>query len=112
MSTKQHVKDAASAALHSLGEKQKQFNKPSINIPSNGFPVVDALKAEKTPADEGIDFFESAIIPGEQPIRVYELKLSPEGGPEKNTSVRFHHAAYKLCILSSIDYTVHTSGSA
>ncbi|KAI9459032.1 glycoside hydrolase family 13 protein [Russula earlei] len=41
-------------------------------------------KTPKTPADEGIDFFESAIRHGEAPIRVYELPLEPDGGPSKS----------------------------
>ncbi len=44
-------------------------------------------KSPKTPADEGIDFFESAIKHGEPPIRVYELPLEPDGGPSKSREV-------------------------
>jgi glycogen debranching enzyme len=40
----------------------------------------------KTPADEGIAFFESSL-PGEEPIRVYELQLDPDGGPSKDRAV-------------------------
>ena len=46
-----------------------------------------APKTPKTPADEGIDFFESAFSQGEQPIRVYELLLDPDGGPNKDRAV-------------------------
>jgi glycogen debranching enzyme len=42
----------------------------------------------KTPADEGVDFFQSEVHPGESPIRVYELRLDPDGGPSKELSVR------------------------
>lgn len=48
------------------------------------------MKAPKTPADECIDFFESAIIPGEAPIQVFLLKLDPDGGPNKHRSVRIY----------------------
>ena len=44
-------------------------------------------KTPKTPADDGIDFFESAIRHGEAPIRVYELPLEPDGGPSKSREV-------------------------
>lgn len=63
---------------------------PSIEIPprlifENEHPKLP--KTPKTPADEGIDFFESALVAGEAPIRVYELKLDPDGGPSKDRSV-------------------------
>ena len=45
-------------------------------------------KTPKTPADEGLDFFESAFKQGEPPIQVYELRLDPDGGPNKDKSVR------------------------
>ena len=45
-------------------------------------------KTPKTPADEGIEFFESAVAQGE-PIRVYELRLDPDGGPNKDRSVEY-----------------------
>jgi glycogen debranching enzyme len=44
-------------------------------------------KTPKTPADDGIDFFESAIRHAEAPIRVYELPLEPDGGPSKSREV-------------------------
>jgi glycogen debranching enzyme len=44
----------------------------------------------KTPADEGIEFFQSPIGKGEAAIQVYELNLEPDGGPDKDRSVRFH----------------------
>lgn len=47
----------------------------------------DAPKTPKTPADEGIEFFESATSQAGQPIRVYELHLDPDGGPNKDRSV-------------------------
>lgn len=40
----------------------------------------------KTPADEGIEFFQSQSQPGEAPIRVYELRLDTDGGPHKDRS--------------------------
>ena len=46
----------------------------------------DAPKTPKTPADEGIEFFESAGRK-DAPIQVYELKLDPDGGPSKDKAV-------------------------
>ena len=40
----------------------------------------------RTPADEGKDFFLSERSVGEQRIRVYELRLDPDGGPDKQRS--------------------------
>jgi len=42
----------------------------------------------KTPADEGIEFFEFASVDSKAPIRVYELPLDPDGGPNKERAVR------------------------
>ena len=61
---------------------------PTINIPQHGFPASNPKKTPKTPADEAIDFFDNAVIPGETPIQVFELKLDPDGGPSKDKSVR------------------------
>ncbi|KAI9458217.1 glycoside hydrolase family 13 protein [Lactarius psammicola] len=65
---------------------------PTLTIPRNkhtppsssagSSPTI--AKTPKTPADEGIDFFESSIKHGEAPIRVYELPLEPDGGPSKS----------------------------
>lgn len=63
----------------------------SVIIPENT-PLsadTDGTKTPKTPADEGIDFFESAFKQGEKPIQVYELQLDPDGGPNKDRSVEY-----------------------
>ena len=57
--------------------------KPLVISPSS-----TTYPAPKTPADEGIEFFQSEIHLGESPIRVYELRLDPDGGPSKELSVR------------------------
>lgn len=49
-------------------------------------PAVDPA-APKTPADEGIEFFEFASVDNHAPIRVYELPLDPDGGPNKDRAV-------------------------
>ena len=63
----------------------------SVEIPNSttaGEPSDSgSLKTPKTPADEGIDFFESSISHGEDPIRVYDLQLDPDGGPNKARAV-------------------------
>lgn len=69
----------------------------SVKIPANNITHTSSEspktpKTPKTPADEGIDFFESAFTQGEEPIRVYELQLDPDGGPNKDRSVsRYAH---------------------
>ena len=70
--------------------------KQTVTIPKNTFEenAADAPKTPKTPADEGIDFFESASKPGDEPIHVYELQLDPDGGPNKDRSVAFAHDRY------------------
>ena len=66
----------------------KTRSKPTVHIPQQGFDPSPPMKTPKTPADDALDFFESAIAPGEAPIQVYELKLDPDGGPTKDRSVR------------------------
>lgn len=71
------------------------FTHPTIVIQKNNriSPASSAgssptiAKTPKTPADEGIDFFESVIRHGEVPVRVYELPLEPDGGPSKSREV-------------------------
>ena len=45
-----------------------------------------APNTPKTPADEGKEFFLGQRLEGEQPVRVYELRLDPDGGPSKQRS--------------------------
>ena len=67
--------------------------------------------APKTPADEGVEFFQADIHPGESPIRVYELRLDPDGGPSKDLSVRFYPYENPKSISdrasSTFDYLQH-----
>lgn len=70
-------------------------HKPQLQLPgsvegslsSSSSPVAPSPPSPKTPADEGIEFFQSQPTPGEPPIRVYELRLDPDGGPNKSGSV-------------------------
>lgn len=87
----------ATAKIKSASSKvANAFNHPTIVTQKNKRISPDSsagssptiTKTPKTPADEGIDFFESAIRHGEAPIRVYELPLEPDGGPSKSREVR------------------------
>lgn len=49
----------------------------------------------KTPADEGIEFFESVVIEKGEPIHVYELRLDPDGGPNKDRSVEYTLSSFR-----------------
>ncbi|KAF8638941.1 hypothetical protein AX16_010415 [Volvariella volvacea WC 439] len=66
----------------------------ALNGPSGNSPITP-----KTPADEGIDFFESQVVPGETPLRVYELHLDVDGGPHKDHSYIRLPPAYTPYIL-------------
>ena len=65
----------------------------------------------KTPADEGVEFFQSEVHPGESPIRVYELRLDPDGGPSKDLSVSFYSYENPIsisdCDFSIFDFLQH-----
>jgi len=92
------------------------FPHPTINtqhvIPASSAGSSPTIaKTPKTPADEGIDFFESAIRHGEAPIRVYELPLEPDGGPSKSREVRFGSHPSKVAATLTNFYLVHSSPS-
>ena len=57
---------------------------PAFN---DNLPLLGGLKSQKTPADEAIAFFESPYSKDEEPVRVYELSLDADGGPNKDRSV-------------------------
>ncbi|KAF9268988.1 glycoside hydrolase family 13 protein [Marasmius fiardii PR-910] len=58
----------------------------------------------KTPADEGIEFFQSALAPGEAPLCVYELRLDVDGAPHKDRSyIRLPPAYVPYILRVSID---------
>ena len=65
----------------------------------------------KTPADEGVEFFQSEVHSGESPIHVYELRLDPDGGPSKDLSVRYYPYANLVSIsdraFSIFDFLQH-----
>ncbi|KDR65730.1 hypothetical protein GALMADRAFT_81520 [Galerina marginata CBS 339.88] len=93
------------------GKKQANAGqKPSISIPRAKSASSSASSASspsgptapltpKTPADEGIEFFQSQALTGDSPIRVYELRLDPDGGPSKELSYTRLPPAYTPYIL-------------
>jgi len=48
----------------------------------------DGSRTPRTPADEGIAFFEGPVGRSEGPIQVFELDLEADGSPTKEKSVR------------------------
>jgi hypothetical protein len=46
-----------------------------------------SVHTPKTPADEAIEYFESAVSDGEHRVNVYEPALDDDGGPNKDRSV-------------------------
>jgi glycogen debranching enzyme len=79
-----------------MGKGRRAQSKPRVDIPSNGKKASSSSSSTspvspttplKTPADEGIEFFQSQVTPGESPLRVYELRLDVDGGPHKDRSV-------------------------
>jgi glycogen debranching enzyme len=80
---------SAAQAVVSNAKEAVAKVKPSVEIPKLDGRIDDAPKTPKTPADEGIEFFES-VRADDAPINVYELRLDPDGGPSKDLSVSFH----------------------
>ena len=82
---------AAVGKVKSAIHQPKDAATPSLTIPPPDTTSEDASapktpKTPKTPADEGIDFFESAVK-ADVPVNVYELRLDPDGGPSKELAV-------------------------
>ena len=80
--------------------------------------VYSAPNTPKTPADEGIEFFQAEIHPGESPIRVYELRLDPDGGPSKELSVSSYLSPnpvlmpdHPFSIFDFLQHMYHTSSA-
>ncbi|KAF5317624.1 hypothetical protein D9758_018222 [Tetrapyrgos nigripes] len=92
-----------------MGKGRRAQSKPRIDIPTNGKKAssnsssstspVSPTSPLKTPADEGIEFFQSQAIPGESPLRVYELRLDVDGGPHKDRSYIRLPPAYHPYVL-------------
>ena|SRR6267154_2617064 len=59
----------------------------STDATSDALQTLDDPVTPKTPADEGKEYFLSERCADERQIRVYELRLDPDGGPNKERSV-------------------------
>ncbi|KII87207.1 glycoside hydrolase family 13 protein [Plicaturopsis crispa FD-325 SS-3] len=79
--------------------------KPALSIPkSRPSESQSPVTPLKTPADEGIEFFQSPVAQGDTPIRVYELPLDPDGGPNKDRSyIRLPPAYVPYVLRVSLD---------
>ncbi len=95
-----------------MGRKQAYGRpKPTLQISrskssggsSRSSPAISPISsaAPKTPADEGIEFFQGEVNPGETPIQVYELALDPDGGPSKALSVCVIYSWFRSCSYCS-----------
>lgn len=89
---KEAAAKAKSALQHPTGAK------PSVSIPAPSAQEDDRdaegvvePKTPKTPADEGIEFFEN-VGKKDVAISVYELRLDPDGGPNKEGAVSIFFA--------------------
>ena len=69
------------------------------NLPSLSSPQLDTA-VPTAPKNPGKDLFSSERSEGEEPIRVYEVKLDPDGGPSKKRSVRIYLSVnVSTCLL-------------
>jgi hypothetical protein len=78
-------------AMSNLASKAASVAKSvigSVSIPTSIDAITGGgLATPKTPADEGIQFFENAVPDKSKPIAVYEIHLDADGGPDKERSV-------------------------
>ena len=82
-------KPAASPAANTSSSKPTSIVMPKAS--KNGVvaaPSKDGSRTPRTPADEGIAFFEGPVGRTEGPIQVFELELEADGSPTKEKSVR------------------------
>ncbi|KAI0046033.1 glycoside hydrolase family 133 protein [Auriscalpium vulgare] len=78
------IKSTAARVKNSLAHPGTLTIPPAGSASSSAASSPNTAKTPRTPADEGIAFFESDIGSSEGPVRVYELPLEPDGGPSKN----------------------------
>lgn len=71
----------------SLSIPQSQ-SPPNVSKPGDLSPGPTTPTTPKTPADEALEFFSSTQTQGAATITVYELRLDPDGGPNKDRQVR------------------------
>ena len=84
-----------------------------IPRPPTDFSSIAAAEptTPKTPADEGIEFFEFASVDDKAPIRVYELPLDPDGGPNKDRTVGFPLISRKSFLTLPTSRSVRAAAS-
>ncbi len=101
-----------------MGRKQAYGRpKPTLQISrskssggsSRSSPAISPISsaAPKTPADEGIEFFQGEVNPGETPIQVYELALDPDGGPSKALSVCVIYSWFEVAHIALSTFAFH-----
>lgn len=83
----------------SLSQRPGAIDITNLNSGGSGSSSPPTPLTPKTPAEEGLDFFGSAVKPGEGPIRVYELRLGADGGPSKDLQYVRLPPAYTPYIL-------------
>ncbi|CCO28440.1 4-alpha-glucanotransferase [Rhizoctonia solani AG-1 IB] len=71
---------------------------PPVQLPHERYADAPKTPGPKTPADEALDFFESTER-GDARIQVYELRLEPDGGPNREAAYTRLPPAYKPYIL-------------
>jgi hypothetical protein len=87
------MEQGAAATVASVASKASNVVKNTLSIPTSALTSVltsghgKEPTTPKTPADEGIDFFENAVSDKAKPISVYEIRLEPDGGPTKELAV-------------------------
>ncbi|KAI0320874.1 glycoside hydrolase family 13 protein [Amylostereum chailletii] len=92
----------------SKSSTRQNANPGSLEIPLGGLPSSatsspTSARTPRTPADEGIAFFESDSK-GDTPIRIYELPLEADGGPSKNREyIRLPPAVVPYILRVSLD---------
>jgi hypothetical protein len=77
-------------------------SKPSLSIPppsESSFNPSATPKTPRTPADEALTYFTSPTTSTSSPVRVFELPLEPDGGPNKERSYVRLPPAYEPYVL-------------
>ncbi|QRV74089.1 4-alpha-glucanotransferase [Ceratobasidium sp. AG-Ba] len=100
------TKAAVSAVAHGRNPKEavsslkqrKGSIPPPVSLPTERYADAPKTPGPKTPADEAIDFFESTER-GTKHIRVYELRLEEDGGPNRERSYIRLPPAYTPYVL-------------
>jgi hypothetical protein len=84
-------------------DKAKNLANVSVSIP----PPHPKEGSLKTPADEGIEYFEGDVKGDEEPVRVYELRLEEDGGPNKDRAARSNLHRRFVTMADDWAYSTH-----